>query len=170
MKLRTSFQARIACVLILLLLVVVGALTVAVKVATNDAVRAQARDQLQVGTRVFERLLDMRGRRLRDGVQLLAADFGFRDAVSSGDSATIRSALQNQGARIGATDMFVLGMDGRVLASTVDQVPTGSVFRYDTALRELRRSNQSVLFVPCRGCRTCWSRRRCWRRCRSHAW
>ncbi len=151
MKLRNSFQARIACVLILLLLVVVGALTVAVKVATNDAVRAQAREQLQVGTRVFERLLDMRGRRLRDGVQLLAADFGFRDAVSSGDSATIRSALQNQGARIGATDMFVLGMDGRVLASTVDQVPTGSVFRYDTALRELRRSNQSVLFVPLQG-------------------
>ncbi|RZA27842.1 MAG: hypothetical protein EOP02_09165, partial [Proteobacteria bacterium] len=71
MKLRNSFQARIACVLILLLSVVVGALTVAVKVATNDAVRAQAREQLQVGTRVFERLLDVRGRRLRDGVQLL---------------------------------------------------------------------------------------------------
>lgn len=148
MKLRNSFQARIACVLILLLSVVVGALTVAVKVATNDAVRAQAREQLQVGTRVFERLLDVRGRRLRDGVQLLAADFGFRDAVASGDSATIRSALQNQGARIGATDMFVLGMDGRVLASTVEQVPTGSVFAYDTALREARRTSQSMLFVP----------------------
>ncbi|MBC2678621.1 EAL domain-containing protein [Pseudomonas baltica] len=151
MKLRNSFQARIACVLILLLSVVVGALTVAVKVATNDAVRAQAREQLQVGTRVFERLLDVRGRRLRDGVQLLAADFGFRDAVSSGDSPTIRSALQNQGARIGATDMFVLGMDGRVLASTVDQVPTGSVFPYDTALREARRTSQSMLFVPLQG-------------------
>ena len=151
MKLRNSFQARIACVLILLLSVVVGALTIAVKVATNDAVRAQAREQLQVGTRVFERLLDVRGRRLRDGVQLLAADFGFRDAVSSGDSATIRSALQNQGARIGATDMFVLGMDGRVLASTVDQVPTGSLFRYDTALREVRRTSQSMLFVPLQG-------------------
>ncbi|MBD8613160.1 EAL domain-containing protein [Pseudomonas putida] len=151
MKLRNSFQARIACVLILLLSVVVGALTIAVKVATNDAVRAQAREQLQVGTRVFERLLDVRGRRLRDGVQLLAADFGFRDAVSSGDSATIRSALQNQGARIGATDMFVLGMDGRVLASTVDKVPTGSVFRYDTALREVRRTSQSMLFVPLQG-------------------
>lgn len=150
-KLRNSFQARIACVLILLLSVVVGALTVAVKVATNDAVRAQAREQLQVGTRVFERLLDVRGRRLRDGVQLLAADFGFRDAVSSGDSPTIRSALQNQGARIGATDMFVLGMDGRVLASTVDQVPTGSVFPYDTALREARRTSQSMLFVPLQG-------------------
>jgi diguanylate cyclase (GGDEF)-like protein len=150
-KLRNSFQARIACVLILLLSVVVGALTIAVKVATNDAVRAQAREQLQVGTRVFERLLDVRGRRLRDGVQLLAADFGFRDAVSSGDSATIRSALQNQGARIGATDMFVLGMDGRVLASTVDKVPTGSVFRYDTALREVRRTSQSMLFVPLQG-------------------
>ena len=151
MKLRNSFQARIACVLILLLSVVVGALTVAVKVATNDAVRTQAREQLQMGTRVFERLLDVRGRRLRDGVQLLAADFGFRDAIASGDSATIRSALLNQGARIGATDMFVLGMDGQVLASTVDAVPSGTLFRYDTALREVRRSSQSMLFVPLQG-------------------
>lgn len=151
MKLRNSFQARIACVLILLLSVVVGALTVAVKVATNDAVRTQAREQLQMGTRVFERLLDVRGRRLRDGVQLLAADFGFRDAIASGDSATIRSALLNQGARIGATDMFVLGMDGQVLASTVDAVPSSTLFRYDTALREVRRSSQSMLFVPLQG-------------------
>ena len=151
MKLRTSFQARIACVLILLLLVVVGALTVAVKVATNDAVRAQAREQLEVGTRVFERLLDVRGRRLRDGVQLLAADFGFRDAVASGDLPTIRSALLNQGARIGANDMFVLGMDGQVLASSVEQVPVGTLFRYNNELREARRINQATMFVPLNG-------------------
>jgi len=150
-KLRSSFQARIAAVLILLLLVVVGALTVAVKVATNDAVRGQAREQLAVGARVFERLLDVRGRRLRDGVQLLAADFGFRDAVASGDSATIRSALLNHGARIGASDMFLIGMDGTVLASTVDSVPDAASFAYDNALREARRSNQSMLIVPLQG-------------------
>ena len=97
MKLRSSFQARVASVLILLLLVVIGALYFSVKAATGDAVRSQAKAQLDVGARVFERLLDVRGRRLADGVQLLAADFGFRDAVASGDSATMRSVLFNHG-------------------------------------------------------------------------
>jgi len=41
-KLRSSFQARIACVLILLLLVVIAALALSVKLATTDAVRGQA--------------------------------------------------------------------------------------------------------------------------------
>jgi HAMP domain-containing protein len=150
-KLKSSFQARIACVLILLLLVVVAALTLAVKVATNDAVRGQAAEQLEVGTRVFERLLDVRGRRLRDGLQLLSADFGFRDAVASGDSPTIRSALLNHGARIGASDMFVLGMDGKVVSSTDDNVAIDTPFIYDQALRAARRNHQSMLIVPLAG-------------------
>ena len=150
-KLRSSFQARVASVLILLLLVVIGALYFSVKAATSDAVRGQAKAQLDVGARVFERLLDVRGRRLADGVQLLAADFGFRDAVASGDSATMRSVLMNHGKRINASDMILLSMDGTVLASTLDDVPEGSTFRYDQALRENRRNRQAMLMVPLQG-------------------
>ncbi|WLH80415.1 MULTISPECIES: bifunctional diguanylate cyclase/phosphodiesterase [unclassified Pseudomonas] len=151
MKLRSSFQARVASVLILLLLVVVGALYFSVKAATSEAVRGQAKAQLEVGARVFERLLDVRGRRLADGVQLLASDFGFRDAVASGDSATMRSVLFNHGKRINASDMILLGMDGKVLASTLDEVPEGSTFRYDQALRDARRNRQTMLMVPLQG-------------------
>lgn len=148
MKFKVSFQARIAGVLIALLLIVVGAVYLAVKVATGDAVRTQAQAQLEVGSRVFERLIDSRGKRLRDGVQLLSADFGFRDAVASADSSTIRSVLLNHGKRINASDMFLLGMDGMVVASTVAEVPEGSRFIYDQALRAAKRAGQSVLIVP----------------------
>ncbi len=151
MKLRSSFQARVACVLILLLLVVVGALYFSVKAATNSAVRGQASAQLEVGTRVFERLLEVRGRRLADGAQLLAADFGFRDAVASGDAATMASVLLNHGKRINASDMILLGMDGKVLASTLDDVVEGTPFRYDQALREARRTQQTMVIVPLQG-------------------
>ncbi len=151
MKLRSSFQARVASVLILLLLVVIGALYFSVKAATSSAVRSQALAQLDVGARVFERLLDVRGRRLADGVQLLAADFGFRDAVASGDSATMRSVLLNHGKRINASDMILLGMDGKVLASTLSEVPEGSTFKYDQSLREARRNRQVMLIVPLQG-------------------
>ncbi|MEE5136256.1 EAL domain-containing protein [Pseudomonas alliivorans] len=148
MNLRVSFQARIAGVLIALLLIVVFAVYFAVKVATGDAVRTQAQAQLEVGSRVFERLIDLRGKRLRDAVQLLSADFGFRDAVASSDSSTIRSVLLNHGKRINASDMFLLGMDGVVIASTVPEVPEGSRFVYDQALRTAKRAGQSVLIVP----------------------
>ncbi|MHC8339358.1 putative bifunctional diguanylate cyclase/phosphodiesterase [Pseudomonas sp. HLT2-19-2] len=151
MKLRNSFQAQVTAVLILLSLVVIGSLYFSVKVATNSAVRSQANSQLEVGTRVFERLLEVRGRRLADGVQLLAADFGFRDAVASSDSATMRSVLFNHGKRINASDMILLSMDGKVLASTLDDVLDGSVFRYDLALREARRIQQTMLIVPLQG-------------------
>ncbi|MEE5065659.1 EAL domain-containing protein [Pseudomonas alliivorans] len=148
MNLKVSFQARIAGVLIALLLIVVFAVYFAVKVATGDAVRTQAQAQLEVGSRVFERLIDLRGKRLRDAVQLLSADFGFRDAVASSDSSTMRSVLLNHGKRINASDMFLLGMDGVVIASTVPEVPEGSRFVYDQALRTAKRAGQSVLIVP----------------------
>ncbi len=148
MKFKASFQARIAGVLIALLLIVVSAVYLAVKVATDEAVRTQAQAQLELGSRVFERLIDLRGKRLRDTVQLVAADFGFRDAVASADSSTIRSVLLNHGKRINASDMFLLGMDGVVIASTVPKVPEGSRFVYDQALRSAKRAGQSVLIVP----------------------
>lgn len=151
MNLRTSFQARIASVLIVLLLVVIGAVFFAVKVATGDAVQREAREQLDVGTRVFEGLLDIRGKRLSDAVQLLAADFGFRDAVASADAATIRSVLLNHGARINADDMFLLSMDGTVVSSSVPEIPEGSKFRFDAPLREARINKQAMLIVPLQG-------------------
>lgn len=148
MNLRTSFKARIATVLIALLLIVVAAVFFAVKVATADAVRAQAQVQLEMGSRVFADVMDMRGKRLRDGLQLLSADFGFRDAVASSDASTIRSVLLNHGGRINASDMFFLSMDGEVIASTVAGVVEGSVFVFDGALRDARRNRQSMVIVP----------------------
>lgn len=151
MKFRSSFQARIVGVLALMLLVVVGTVYFAVKAEIDNAVRIQAGEQLEVGTRVFQRLVDIRGRQLRDAVQLVASDFGFRDAVASGDSATIRSVLINHGARINASDMFLLSMDGKVLASTVEQIPESTPFPFDKALRQIRRANKTVLIVPLQG-------------------
>nr|MBP8184755.1 diguanylate cyclase [Pseudomonas sp.] len=151
MKISHSFQTRIATVLILLLLVVVGALYFAVQVATAAAVKQQAVAQLGLGVRVFERLLDSHGRQLRDALQVLSADFGFKDAVASNDAATIRSVLANHGARIGASNVLLLGLDGRVLASSVDSFAAGSPFRYSQQLLQARQLGQSKLIVALHG-------------------
>jgi diguanylate cyclase (GGDEF)-like protein len=151
MKIADSFQARTATVLILLLLLVVGSLYFAVRVATTAAVKQQAVAQLELGGRVFERLLDNRGRQLRDALQILSADFGFKDAVASNDAATIRSVLANHGARISASEVLLLGLDGQVLASSVDSFAAGSPFRYSQQLLHARQLRQSKLIVALDG-------------------
>ncbi|MEK1939137.1 MAG: EAL domain-containing protein [Pseudomonas sp.] len=152
MKRRNSFQTRIAGVLILLLLVVIGSLYFAVKAATADAVKKQASQQLEVGVRVFERLLDVRSRQIRDAVQVLSSDFGFKDAVASDDTATISSVLGNHGKRIDATEVLLLALDGTIKATATasngpDAFTPGIAFRYSRELAEARRNKQSALIV-----------------------
>ncbi len=152
MKQRNSFQARIAGVLILLLLVVIGSLYFAIKVATAEAVKQQASQQLAVGVRVFERLLDVRSRQIRDAVQVLSSDFGFKDAVASDDTATISSVLGNHGKRIDATEVLLLALDGTIKATAegangTNAFTPGLAFRYSNELAEARRNKQSALIV-----------------------
>jgi diguanylate cyclase (GGDEF)-like protein len=144
----SSFQARIASVLILLLLVVIGALYFAVQAATNVAVRSQAREQLDVGTRVFERLLDVRGRQLHDAVQVLAADFGFKTAVASGDRATIRSALANHGTRINADAVMMLGLDGSLAVSTDPRISGLTAARLSARVMAQQRAGVQIFLMP----------------------
>jgi diguanylate cyclase (GGDEF)-like protein len=146
--LRSSFQARIAGVLVLLLLVVVGALYVAVQAATNAAVRSQADEQLEVGSLVFQRLLEMRGNQLHDAVQVLAADFGFKDAVASGDAETIRSALANHGARINASVVMMLSLDGRLEVSTDQQISEQTAKRLSAQVVQRQREGVQIFLMP----------------------
>ncbi|MHA6492852.1 putative bifunctional diguanylate cyclase/phosphodiesterase [Pseudomonas borbori] len=146
--LRSSFQARIAGVLILLLLVVVSALYLAVLTATNAAVRSQAGEQLEIGSRVFEQLLDVRSRQLSDAVQVLAADFGFKDAVASGDSETIRSALANHGARINAAAVMMLDLEGSLEVSTDRQISGMTAARLSAQVMALEQQGTQISLMP----------------------
>ena len=146
--LRNNFQARIAGVLVLLLLVVIGALYAAVQTATNAAVRSQAREQLDVGSLVFQQLLEVRGRQLHDAVQVLAADFGFKDAVASGDTETIRSALANHGARINAGAVMMLGLDGNLQVSTDRQISGETAQRLSDQVMQRQREGVHIFLMP----------------------
>jgi diguanylate cyclase (GGDEF)-like protein len=98
-----GLAARIVALSLLLLLLVQAAGFGVVRSNIDRNARAQLANELRVGERVWLRLLDTQAQRLRQGAALLSADYGFRAAASSGDTATISSALDNQGARIGAT-------------------------------------------------------------------
>ena len=68
--------------------------------------RTQIAHELAVGERVWLRVLSQNADKLQLGAAVLAADFGFRSAVNSGDLETIRSALDNHGSRIGSRPAY----------------------------------------------------------------
>jgi diguanylate cyclase len=151
MRWRHTFQTRIAGVLALLLLVVVAATYFAVKAATTRAVENQAEVQLETGSQVFERLLDLRGRRLQYGLDWLTADEPFKQAVTEGNTAAILAALYRHGTGIGSSEVFVLGLDGKVTVSTLPLFTPGMLFPQDAALRHARRSGLQMLIVAMDG-------------------
>jgi diguanylate cyclase (GGDEF)-like protein len=118
-----SFRNKIVALLVLLVVVVQIATFMVVQLATERAVRLQVESDLDVGSRVWERFHQARSRQLLDSVSVLADDFGFRDAVASGDVPTMESALRNHAARIGTDTALLLTPQGRLLASVPPSPP-----------------------------------------------
>ena len=98
-----GLTSRIVALSLLLLLLVQAAVFSVVRTSIEQSAQRQVEQELQVGERVWRRLLDQNAQKLSQGAALLAADYGFREAVSSQDQDTIRSVLENHGARMGAT-------------------------------------------------------------------
>jgi diguanylate cyclase (GGDEF)-like protein len=99
---RWGLAARIVTVSLALLMLVQLASFGLVRASIGSYAREQIGKELEVAERVFQRRIEQNAERLRQGSTLLASDYGFRAAVSSADTQTIESALENQGARIGA--------------------------------------------------------------------
>jgi len=123
-------RTRIIFFFVVLLALVQLAALVLVNVANTHSAHAKAEADLDVGERVFDRLLQQRAQELSQAARVLAADFAFREAVATGDSKTIISALGNHGRRIGAAAMLFVGLDGRVAGDTLspDRVPRAFEF------------------------------------------
>lgn len=94
---------RIVVLSVALLLLIQISVQFIVRSSIQDSVRANLQRELASNAKVWERLVDQNAQRLQLGASVLASDFGFRAAVSSADAETIESALENHGARIGAT-------------------------------------------------------------------
>src|SRR5687768_8390305 len=116
---RRSFQARLLFLIVCALVLFEAATLIAVQVAGQRNLRQTVADELQVGARVLDRILEARGRQLTDAARVLAADFAFREAIASGDRPTITSALTNLAARVEGQAVFLISLDGSVDADTL---------------------------------------------------
>lgn len=128
-----SLQVRIAviyagvfaAVLALIVLMAGGGLA---RFGENTATR-----DLQSNARVFNEILDLRAGQMTQSAEVLARDFGFREAVATYDEATISSALESLKARSSTDTAFVLTPDGDVLSGGAGNVadPASLWYRLD---------------------------------------
>ena len=98
-----------------------------IRAVRGDA-EARAQQTAAIGGAVFDEFMRGRTDQLRTSVDVLVADFGFKQATLGTDTETVRSALANHSARIGADIAMLLDLDGNVIAST-PSVPTKAELR-----------------------------------------
>ena len=124
---RRSLILRLVGLSLLLLLIVQAAGFAVVRASIDRNARAQIARALDLDENIWRRLLDQNAEQLRQGSALLAADYGFRSAVHSGDEETIQSVLENHGSRIGAAVTALLGTDLELravsLSDSMEQFP-----------------------------------------------
>jgi len=113
-----SLSSRIVIVMLGLLLAVQVAGFWAVRAAVERQVRNEIASDLMVGERIWDRLLQQNAQRLREASIVLAADYGFRSAATTGDKQTISSSLENSGERIGASITALLDPSLNLVSSS----------------------------------------------------
>jgi len=96
---------------------------VAVVTAVTGSARRVVRAELSASGAVYGQIWASRSAQLRQGADVLAQDYGFREAVATDDEATVRSALDNLRARQGVDGALILGVDGHATSAGVDLDP-----------------------------------------------
>jgi diguanylate cyclase (GGDEF)-like protein len=119
MNIRTSFRSKLMMLTIVPLVIAEIVTLLAVMRTVEADVGARARESLVVGSNVVSEFLASRGEQLRTSVEVMAADFGLKEATATGDEATIRSVLENHGKRVHADMAMLLDLEGNSVASTL---------------------------------------------------
>lgn len=81
---------------------------------------------LAANARVFDEIIELRAQQMRGSADVLSRDFGFREAVATGDEPTIESALVSLRERSRSDAAFVVGLDGAIVGSAAAALPPGA--------------------------------------------
>lgn len=111
----TRLRTRLTVLYVALFGATLLMVSLSVYAAINQAAQRQVRAELTATGTVFDRVWSLRSDRLREGSSLLSKDFGFREAVATGDGATIVSAMENLKQRFSIDAAFIVTTDGRMI-------------------------------------------------------
>jgi len=139
----TSLRSRMVVVFAVLFTVVQTSVLVLVERVSTRIAHERNAHELQVGTRVFLRLMDQNRQRLVQAAEVVSKDFAFREAVATGDSATIASVLNNHGARVKADIVMLVSPDGQVVADSQQARPGRRLFSHPQLIRLAQRDGRA---------------------------
>ena len=120
MKYRTTFRTKLLLLTIVPLAVAQVVTLFAVMQTVQEDIQAGAQNSLSIGALVVNEFLAARTEQLLTSVEVLAADYGLKEATATGDAATIRSVLANHSRRVGADVAALVDLDGVLIASTLE--------------------------------------------------
>ena len=138
-----SLESRIVVFFVVLLMSVQMVGFFAIRYAIEQSARNNLREELNVGVRVFKRLLEQNSQQLVEATAVLTYDFGFREAVNSQDRNTILSALGNHSARIKANGMALINLQNVVIADTLQSSAMGNQFAFPELIANATEDRRS---------------------------
>ncbi len=138
-----SFQARLLWLIVAVLALLEAGTLISVHLAGQRTLRTSVRNELRVGTLIFDRTLQDRVQKLSGNLRILAKDFAFRELVASGDAPTISSALENQRQRVEAGAVVLVDLDGNVTADTLGGRMAGRRFRFASMLANAQKNGEA---------------------------
>ncbi len=146
-KVFKSFQAQlIMFVLMLLALAQLGTALAVLSSLKEDNYR-QGVNSIDVSRNVFDLFLEARAEQLTKGVEILTSDFGFKQAVATRETGTIRSVLQNHGARISADVSILVSPGGELITATQAVNVSGTISELVFAARRSGGSSISTMIA-----------------------
>lgn len=134
-------EKRIVAFFVGLLMLIQVAGFFAISYAIEQNARRNLREELNVGARVFKRLLDQKEQQLVSATNVATRDFAFRGAVATGDRDTIMDVLRNHGSRISATRLALVDMTNVVTADTVQPALIGKPFAFPDLIEAAATKN-----------------------------
>ncbi|MES2901117.1 MAG: adenylate/guanylate cyclase domain-containing protein [Pseudomonadota bacterium] len=124
------FRTRLLVVIVALVLSLQAMVFFRVSVAANENALRASEDALQVTLSSLKYTMTAREGILRKFARLLSHDFAFKTLVSESDHDTLISAFKSYRKRLNADWMFVVDMDGKVLADTLKPQMRNAAFEY----------------------------------------
>jgi diguanylate cyclase (GGDEF)-like protein len=118
---RLGFRGRLIAAMISLVALVSLVIVALLMVYLFEDEKSRALEQLAIGERLTEEVIDRRTDLQLSRLSVVVQDFGFRSAIASRDPATIDSALENHSGRVGADFALLLDSQGEPLASTLQR-------------------------------------------------
>ncbi len=146
-----SLRARIAIVVVLLMFAMQLAGYAVISTVIRSNARSDSERQLAVAENVFRQVLRANSEKLTQAATVVAADFGFREAVATHDENTVVSALSNYGDRIHADIVLLADSQGKVTADSRGTARGAATLPLSGLIRTAVRGGDASSIVPIDG-------------------